>query len=192
MTHLRVSMVSIRQPIVEPTLDLVSTYGPWFPRIGNGGSPSSTAYESANRTVYYPLFIPTRLLLKRVFWANGATTTGGATITAGLYADAGFKPGIRVVTGGATQNTGGGAEAESKLQFVDVTDKWITPGSYWLAIAATSITNTTLQAWSGSGALNNSYKMQESTGTVLPATATPIQSVSGNFYAFGFSTDTVT
>lgn len=166
---------------------MVSGFTPGWATWSAPGAASSGTWESANRAVYYSLYVPVVTVIRRVWWANGATTTGGATIEAGVYADAGAKPGAKLISGSATQGTA------SQVQFVDVTDTTLTPGYYWLAVMATTTTNTTLHRNNGvdTGA-DAAIRFQESTGGTLPTTATPAESAVGNYWLFGFSTTTIT
>lgn len=164
----------------EPALDMISTCGIWGPLV-NVSAPASFTWESANRTVYIPMFVPTRCTIKRVWWANGATVTGGATITVAIYSNKDFKPYKQLVTGGAAQGT------LNTVQFVTVTDKVLTPAIYWFALASTAAINTQLMGFNLNVGIDGSCRFQEATGTP-PATATPVASNSIPFYVFGAST----
>lgn len=146
----------------------------------NASTPASSTYETSNRVVYLPILVSV-CTIRRVWWANGATTTGGATIEVGVYNDAGYKPGTKLVSGSATQGTA------SQLQFVDVTDTPLAPGRYWLAIVCSTNSSTTLLRVSADAAQEASIRMQEAS-TGLPATATPVESSSTQVWLFGFAT----
>lgn len=152
-----------------------------------GAVPASATWESANRAVYYPIWVPTPCVARRVYWANGATTTGGATIEVGLYSTSGYKPGAKVVSGSATQGTA------SEVQFVDITDTTLTPGLWWLAVTASSTTNTTLfRGQFGSASMDELFRFDEASANPLPSTATPVESNASNLWVIGFSTTTIT
>src|SRR5262245_29894020 len=125
---------------IEPVLPMIANLGPWgfwlTQEALNSGAPAAAAWESGNRAVYTPLHVPTTCICRRVWWANGATVSGGATIAVGVYADAGLQPGAKLVSGSAVQGSA------SQVQLVDVTDTVIPPGINWLAIMMTSTTNT--------------------------------------------------
>lgn len=171
----------------EPALHMVSSFGPWASQLmssGVAGGPTSQTWEAANRTIYVPIYVPVPCVLQRLWWANGSTTTGGATVTAALYSDSNRQPSTRLVTANATQGTA------SEVQFVSPSAYTITqPGRYWLALASTSATNTTFQAANVIYTVQGHSKRQEATGTP-PATATPTDPASGLHYLFGFSTVT--
>jgi len=133
--------------------------------------------------VYSPVVMPCPFVVRRVWWANGATTSGAATISVGLYADADYGPGAKLVSGSATQGTA------VEIQFVDVTDCSCGPGVYWIAIHSTSATNTTLLSSIIQASAHTSYRFQESTVS-LPAAATPAASDSAGYRAYlcGFAT----
>lgn len=144
-------------------------------------SPASATWESANRTVYYPLLLRAPCVVRRVWWANGATVSGGANIAVGVYSDSGYGPGGLLVSGTAVQGTA------SQVQFVDATDTALAPGLYWIAVASDSATNTTMfRSGIGSG-YEAGYRFQEAAGT-LPATATPVESSGTTVWLCGFST----
>lgn len=171
----------------EPVLNMVSTFCPWSSLFGSHtAAPASGAFESGNRALYFPLYIPTECQVKRMWWANGATVDAGYNIDAGVYRDAGFQPGAKIVSTGSTaQGTA------SQVQFVDVTDTWLTPALYWLAISCSSTSATFLRA----APLNLTdawFKMIEASALPLPATATPSEATSNAVLLFGFSTTTIT
>ena len=163
-------MVSLLTPVI----------GHWD--AGYIGAPTSQTYESAQRAVYFPIVIPAPCVARRVWWANGATVSGGATIEVGIYASLSYAPGAKLVSGSATQGSA------SQVQFVDVTDTVLPPGVYWLAILSSSGTNTTFL-----GALTNTSsdageRFQEASLGALPSTATPVEATVQTSYLFGFAT----
>lgn len=175
--------------LLEPALPMVSTLGPWGWGLGAHvevlGTPASATWAANGRAFYFPLSIPSRCVAKRMWWANGATTTGGATIEAGLYQDAGSKPGSKLVSGSATQGTA------SQVQFVDITDTTLYPGLYWVALMSTITTNTTVFRVSF-GAAGDAARFFEQTANPLPATATPVEAANSLIWLCGFSTTTIT
>lgn len=168
------------EPVLHMVSPLGSSWGPFSALIS--AFPASTTWEAANRTIYVPITIPARCAVARYWRANGATTTGGATITAAIYADAGRKPGRRLSTASATQGTA------SQVQFVTPsTIAILRPATYWLALASTAATNTTVFAFTFSVRIQGITAFQEATGTP-PATATPVARSAATAYLFGFST----
>jgi hypothetical protein len=171
-------------PPAEPITPLVSTFshGPFAAYTSATAAPSSVAYESAARAIYTPITLSSGCVIRRVWWANGATTTGGATIEVGVYADSGYGPGAKLVSGSATQGTA------NEVQFVDVTDTAIGAGLYWLALVSDITTNTTLFRVSIASSWDAANRMQEASASPLPSTATPVESSAANAWLYGFAT----
>jgi hypothetical protein len=170
----------------EPVLDMVGTYGPWSRVIGTpvfSTIPGGQAWEAANRTVYHPIYIPTKCPVRRFWWVNGATVSGGANLRAALYADDGtYKPGRRVDTTGATvQGTA------NQIQFANANGVVARPGLHWIALGSDLATNTTIFGIGTGLNLVLPLKFQEATATP-PAVATPIAAAVAGYYVFGFST----
>lgn len=171
--------------IVPPMVSVYTKGVGWVAEDIAGSVPSSVAYESSNAAFYYPIVLPAPCVVRRVWWANGATTTGGATVEAGVYANSGFAPGVKLISGSATQGTA------SQVQFVDVTDTALAPGLYWLALMATSTTNTTFfrsDIGGGLAAIDAGLRMEQASANPLPATATPVETTGTPVYLCGFAT----
>jgi hypothetical protein len=164
--------------------------GPWTERhsaIANerilSSPPSSATYTSANRAFYYPVLVFGTCVIYRTWWVNGATTTDGATIEVGVYADNGAKPGAKLISGSATQGTA------NELQFVDVAATVLTAGRYWVAVVSSSATNTTLFRLAAPSAATDAVLMfEQATASPLPATATPVEANFSVIYVCGFAT----
>jgi hypothetical protein len=160
----------------------------WTPVIGHideayvSTSPVSAAWESVDRVVYVPVVLQATCVVRRVWWANGATTTGGATVAVGVYADSGYGPGTKIISGSAVQGTA------NEVQFVDVTDTAIPPGLHWLALMASSVTNTTLIRSSLATAIDASVRFEQASANPLPASATPVETTGSGAWLFGFAT----
>jgi len=175
-----------------PILPMVSTIGVWgIPPAGLGttGAPTSGAWESADRAVYIPIQVPVLCVVRRVWWANGATVSGGATIEVGVYSQGPTgAPKTKLVSGSAVQGSA------TQVQFVDVTDTVLPPGQYWLAIMASSVTNTTLFTVSiGSGGVADiAGRFVQASANPLPSSATPAETANANIWFCGFSTTTIT
>lgn len=167
----------------EPVLTMVSTIGDYAPFARFAvTAPSSATFETANRAVYYPLLIPTVCTARRVWWANGSTVSASYNVDCGIYADAGRKPGAKLVSSGSTaQGTA------SQVQFVDVTDTVLAPGLYWVALACSSA-SATFFTRSGSTGYDAIIRFQEATAIPLPSTATPVEASASSVYVFGFAT----
>lgn len=169
-------------PGATPMLPMVQAWVTSFYDIPG----ASGAWEAANRAVYFPLIVPAPCVIRRLWWVNGASVSASYTIDCGLYADAGYKPGARIVsTGDTAQGTA------TNVQFVDVADTAIAPGRYWLALAC-SATGATFFRGAATGlaplGADAAMRMNQSTARPLPATATPAESAERYSYMFGFST----
>lgn len=101
----------------------------------------SRAFSIANRGCSTPIFVPSRMTVKKLYCYNGATVSGN--ISLGLYEwtkfAGGWTPGFatRIVTSGAVAQAG-----TSQWQIVDIADIILEPGFYLLAISCDNITST--------------------------------------------------
>jgi hypothetical protein len=152
----------------------------WVTEVVSASAPASATWESAARAVYTPIVLRAPCVARRVWWANGATTTGGATVEVGIYANVDYGPGAKLVSGSATQGTA------SQVQFVDVTDTALPPGLYWIAVMCSSATNTTM--FRVSVTADAMMRFEEASASPLPSTATPVESTVGNLWLCGFAT----
>lgn len=175
----------------QPVLTMISPWSPWG-QFANylSSTLASRTWEAAARVAYFPIAIPRTITVTRVWWVNGATVTGGATVEAGLYSDAGsgaYKPATKLLSASAVQGT------LNQVQFVNlVANKTIYRGLYWLALMMSSATNTTAWGVAPSAAFDAFSRYQEASANPLPSTATPAASASASMYLFGISTNTVT
>lgn len=175
-----------RQGIVIPMVSMWSEWGVFGKASITATTPGSTTWVIANRTIYSPVWVPTTCVATRVWWVNGGTVSGGATIQAGIYANVigDRKPGAKLVSGSATQGTA------NNVQFVDTTDLTLPPNLYWIALTMSSVTNTTGFGGTISTSTDATWRYQEA--SAMPSTATPVVSTDGTAWLFGFSTNTVT
>jgi hypothetical protein len=150
------------------------------------GAAASSAWESANVGAYFPILIPSACVVRRLWWANGATVSASYNVDCGLYLDSGYKPGARLISAGSTaQGTA------SEVQFVDVTDTTLAPGRYWIGMSCSSASATFFRAQTGASVAYSDavFRFQENTSSMpLPATATPAESTNTNVYLCGFAT----
>lgn len=146
------------------------------------GSDAASSSGSGDVVFYHPVLVPQTCVVRRLWWANGSSVSASYNIDAGVYADAGFKPGAKLVSTGSTAQ--GNA---TQVQFVDVTDTTLSPGLYWLAIVANA--SATLFRTSGSGAgIDAAWRFIETSAPILPDTATPVECDQWSCYVFGFAT----
>lgn len=127
-------------------------------RVWAGGS-ASAAFPLANLALYVPFAIVAPVVAYRA-WALCGTTSGN-NFDVGIYSSSG----TRLVSTGAV------ARAASAIVSADITDTYLGPGSYYLALAHNG-TNT-FYAYSGAAGLCQAVGVMEQTSAyTLPATAT--------------------
>lgn len=160
-----------------------------YSREGNvnawvGGAPASGAWPSTNRAFYNRIYIPAPCIAYKFFWLNGATASTN-NIQIGLYYDDGTnQPGSSLILGTSTLASGANA-----CQYDNITDTWIGPGIYWLAIWGNGTTTTVYRRLGGASTPFPASYMQSSLTTGLPSSATPISAGgSAAFHVYGIVT----
>lgn len=91
----------------------------------------SAAWPSSNLAIYIPFTVYETITITKLSILNGSAVSGNFDI--GIY-DAG---GARLVSSGSTAQSG-----TSAIQTVDITDKVLAPGLYYLALAFDNTTGT--------------------------------------------------
>lgn len=181
--------MSLATGYLEPVMPMVSTLSPWALAFGvTGTAAGSATYEAVNRAVYVPVAVPTVCVANRMWWVNGATVSGGNNVEAGIYRDAGYKPGaLLVVTGSVAQGNA------SEVQFADITDTTLSPGLWWLyfSCSATAATFFRVSIEANTDELLRFQQASVGPGSA-PSTATPAESATGSIWVMGFSTTTIT
>lgn len=125
------------------------------------GVPADAAWPSANLAIYVPVAVQSRVVVKKLWYANGTVATGNYDI--GLYDAAG----VQLLGRGSTAKT---TTADEIVW--DCTDTTIGPGIYYLALALSVATDTAF-SWSASAPLPLVYGLlTEANAIPLPATAT--------------------
>jgi hypothetical protein len=158
-------------------------WGPAGFEIVAASAPSSTTFEAAAAAAYFPILVQTTCMVRRLWWANGATVDAGYNIDVGIYADSAAQPGVLLL---GTGNTAQGTALQ--VQFAEVTDTTLTPGRYWLAIACSSASATFMVSTLPVGATNAVTRFEQSSASPLPASATPVETAQLKVYLFGFAT----
>jgi hypothetical protein len=165
------------------------TIHPWSPEsIGPAlatqgevlSGSTSGAWPSANRAYYIPFGLTKSITAKLMFVYNGATASGNFDI--GIYDQAGR----RLVSSGSTAQAGTNA-----LQTVDITDTWIGPGLFYLALALDNTTGTVQRTSASLARQRLTGCFQQATAFALPATATFAAVATANIPVFGLCTRTV-
>jgi hypothetical protein len=106
------------------------------------------------------IVLPTSTVVRRLFWANGATASTN-TVQVGIYND----DLTTFLLGTATLSAGANA-----LQFDNVTDTAISAGRYWMAVVLNGATATLFRT---SNTTNHGGIYQMSAARPLPATLVP-------------------
>jgi len=122
---------------------------------------ASRAWGTANRAIYLPVIVRSRVIVKKLWYGNGTTATGNWDL--GLYDHAG----VRLLSKGST------AKATTDGQIVwDCTDTVIGPGIYYLGLASDSTTDTFIGVGSTAPLPAACGVYSEADAFPLPATAT--------------------
>lgn len=148
-------------------------------RLGGGAvTPASSTWPVANLAVFIPFALRTPYLVKRLWWANGATANGN--VDCGIY------------SAGGTLLTSTGSTAQSGTAVVQSvalgTPLLLSPGAYYMALASSSTTATFIQATNGSIQSEQMCGLaQQASALPLPATATFATIANVKFPFFGFA-----
>jgi len=182
--------VTLSRASIEPVPPMVSMWTDGWGLIQEGiasSQPASGTFEAADTGVYFPVYVPSVCVARRMWWINGASVTGN--VEAGIYRDSGFKPAAKLITTGIVGQSG-----TNTTQFGEITDTVLTPSLYWLYLSESSASATFFRCTLGSSSYDELFRFQQvSIGPgSAPATATPAESTSQNVYYFGFSTHTIT
>ncbi len=145
--------------------DLSSPYG-GMRGCGIIPIPATVAWPAANLAIYIPMHIHTGTVVRRVFWANGSSTTGTGAF--GIYT----RSGSQVYATASTAKAGASA-----LQYITPTAFFLPAGEYYFAVVMSATTNAMLGSLSITASIGRMIGlMQEALGgTTLPATMTPAQ-----------------
>lgn len=125
-------------------------------------TPASTAWVVANRMIYVPFALSVGSMVYRYFWLNGATATTN-NIQIGVY-----RTNFTRVNAG-TSTLASGANV---LQFDNITDYYLAPGRYYMAMWANGTTVTPFAISNTAGLGEGAYYETNASG--LPATGTPV------------------
>lgn len=123
---------------------------------------ASTAFPTANASILWPVYIRRTLVITKFTILIGATNTGN--VDAGLY-DANIN--ALIVSAGST--AAGTANTE---QVLDITDKTVPPGKYWMAVGASGTGLAMVASTLGAVALRNAGIMKATSNFPLAANPT--------------------
>lgn len=151
---------------------------------------ANTVWPAARRIFYVPMHIPWPIIVRKLFWVNGATVSG--TVDVGIYSSVAGLPVTRLTNTGVSGTAMG---TLSTLQSVDITDIQLAPGTYFMAMMVDNATATMWRATGGAGTQSlKSWGVCSETpgsGTAVPATATPVTLQSNYLPLFGLTTVTL-
>jgi hypothetical protein len=122
---------------------------------------ASTAWPAANRAIFIPFRISQALVPVNAFHLNGATASG--SIDVGIYS----ADGTRLCSTGSTVQAGTNA-----VQTIALTSPTLQPGLYYLAMAASATTVTSVACTTNVNVLRILGMAQMATAFALPTTAT--------------------
>lgn len=117
---------------------------------------SNLAWPAANDAIFVPLALSRPILAKRLYIANGSVASGNLDL--GIYT----FDGARIVSAGSTAQSG-----TTAIQFLDITDTYLSPGRYYLAAAMNGTTGAMRR-------FNYAVIRQQMLGVYKMATAFPL------------------
>lgn len=144
--------------------------------IAGGQSLQNSGAITASTAFLYPLTIPERILVYKLFWAI-AVTVASSTIDVGIYTE----DYARIISTGSTAAVAGPA-----LQEVDVADTVLDRGHYYLAVAGgTTPPNLYRSAMGTIQAAHGVARM--AAAFPLPATVTPVSAINAFISVVGLA-----
>lgn len=126
---------------------------------GAGGG-ASAVWPAANRILFVPFYINQTCLSQKISWINGTAVAGNVIV--GIY-NANLE---KLVDSGAIAQSG-----VSAVQTADVTDAYLYPGTYWMAMVSSSGSAQFMRSNTNVGVMRM-YGMFEQASATLPNTAT--------------------
>lgn len=150
---------------------------------GKESAPSGLATSPVSGTmttdqaVICRIVLPTPTVIKRFYWANGATASTN-TVQVGIY----YDDLTSLLLGTATTSSGANA-----LQFDNVTDTAIAAGRYWMAIVLNGTTATlfrTATLTARGGAIYTMAAARPLPATLVPAVPAVTTAISLPLFGF--------
>lgn len=149
---------------------VISTWMSYFPiwsaaAYGLSLNPASSSWGTTNQGVYIPFSIPFEYVVKRVFWVNGATTTGSGCLA--IYTQGGNQ----IYSTGAIART-----PANDIQFTTPSNPIILkPDVYYLGLSFATTTGAVFGATGVTTAIARAMGiLQQASVATLPASMTPI------------------
>ena len=149
-------------PIFLTTMHSHSMRGP----IRNS-APASATWSATNRIIYVPFFMSRGRMVYRYFWLNGATV-GTNNFQVGVY-----RTDFTQIHEGTSTLSAGTANL---CQFDNITDYYLGPGRYYMAMWGSGTTATVFRVNGAQGERTGIYYETNAGG--LPATGTPADTAS--------------
>lgn len=125
-------------------------------------APTSAVWSTINRIIYVPFFLSQGQTVYRYFWLNGATV-GTDNFQIGVYTAA-----FAAVNRGTSTLSSGTA---NRVQFDNITDYYLSPGRYYMAMWGSGTTATVFRLSGSLGEPQGIYYETNAGG--LPTTGTP-------------------
>jgi hypothetical protein len=155
----------------SPRMSPLVTISPWsleslgsaaHAQTSNMTNAVSSAWPSANLALFFPFYITHRITVQQLFMLNGATAAGNVDM--GLYT----LDGTRIISVGSTAQSGTNA-----IQAFSITSTQLSAGTYYLAVAASSVSTTIFSRTVFNSSYSSTFGMAQMTSAFpLPATAT--------------------
>lgn len=168
--------ISERDGLMSLHVSSIGRYAESVRLIPFDGFIVSTVTPTPNLAVFHPVKLPFWSTIARFFTVNGNAT---GNVDVGIYT----HDFTLITSTGSTAKAGA-----STCQYLDVTNKIIPPGRYWLAAVFTAGTTNALAPTSYFEVFNTGVVHQQLASGTLPATATPHQLTNPEgFYYIGYT-----
>lgn len=122
---------------------------------------ASTTWPAANRGYFVPFELPSPRYVTQIAWVNGGTASGN--VDAGIY----DLSGNRLASGGGTAQTGTNA-----IQAVDITDLYLDPGVYYMALSMDGTAGTITRNTAPNNTIQTTTHGLRQVATVYPLPST--------------------
>lgn len=127
-----------------------------------GSAPASSTWSATNRIIYVPFYLSQGQTVYRYWWLNGATV-GTNNFQVGVYTTA-----FAAINRGTSTLSAGTANL---CQFDNITDYYLSPGRYYMAMWGNGTTATVFRTTNGFNQPQGVYYETNAGG--LPTTGTP-------------------
>lgn len=174
------SVRALSRPVPLPLH--ITPHGRWndigrMIRFTGVANPANGAWPANNRALYIPMRFDQPVPIRRAFSSNGTNAAGTEDI--GIYGD----DLALIASTGSTARSG-----TSVLQFIDIADLILAPGTYYWALVLSSTTGTLQRSALAANQCRQCGVLQEDLGgSTLPSTMTPALAAQGYVPVFGFT-----